>query len=69
LEKKARNFSLYANLTEGATGAEIKAIVTEAGMFAIRRESEIVTVEDFKKAITKVIKNAKKTHDRFDLYA
>ncbi len=46
------------NLTEGKNGADIKAICTEAGMFAIRRESEIVSNEDFIKAINKIsIKN------------
>ena len=30
------------DLTEGKNGADIKAICTEAGMFAIRRDSEIV---------------------------
>ncbi|NVM45781.1 MAG: proteasome-activating nucleotidase [Candidatus Lokiarchaeota archaeon] len=45
------------NLTEGKSGADIKAICTEAGMFAIRRESEIVTNEDFINAITKLNRN------------
>jgi proteasome regulatory subunit len=69
LEEKAANFKQYLSLTDGATGAEIKAIVTEAGMFAIRRDSEIISVDDFMKAITKVIKGSKKTQDRFELYA
>lgn len=42
------------NSTEGKNGADIKAICTEAGMFAIRRESEIVTNEDFINAINKL---------------
>jgi proteasome regulatory subunit len=42
------------NLTEGKSGVDIKAICTEAGMFAIRRESEIVSKEDFFNAINKV---------------
>jgi proteasome regulatory subunit len=45
------------NLTEGKTGADIKAICTEAGMFAIRKESEIVLNEDFINAINKLNKN------------
>jgi proteasome regulatory subunit len=69
LEEKARNFRQYLASTEGATGAEIKAIVSEAGMFAIRRNSGQVTVSDIKKAITKVIKGSKKSHDRFEFYA
>ncbi|MBY8989017.1 MAG: proteasome-activating nucleotidase [Candidatus Lokiarchaeota archaeon] len=44
------------SLTEGKSGVDIKAICTEAGMFAIRRESEIVSNEDFINAINKVNK-------------
>ncbi|MHA1881662.1 MAG: proteasome-activating nucleotidase [Candidatus Thorarchaeota archaeon] len=36
------------------TGADIKAICTEAGMFAIRDKRVLVTSKDFRKAITKV---------------
>nr|WP_244626328.1 proteasome-activating nucleotidase [Candidatus Prometheoarchaeum syntrophicum] len=69
LDKKAKNFKNYISSTEGATGAEINAIVMEAGMFAIRRESDIISFADFQKAITKVIKGSKKSHARFELYA
>jgi proteasome regulatory subunit len=41
--------------TEGATGADIKAMCTEAGMFAIRENRDIVNMVDFEKAITKVL--------------
>jgi len=41
--------------TDGATGAEIKAICTEAGMFAIRDNRDLVTLADFEKAILKVM--------------
>ena len=41
--------------TEGVTGAEIKAMCTEAGMFAIRDNRDTVTFADFEKAITKVM--------------
>ncbi|MCF2139060.1 MAG: proteasome-activating nucleotidase [Candidatus Lokiarchaeota archaeon] len=69
LEKKARNFKQFSHLTENATGAEIKAIVMEAGMFAIRDNSEEVKVSHFKRAIAKVMKTSKKTHDKFEMYA
>lgn len=42
------------DLTEGKNGADIKAICTEAGMFAIRRDSEIVLNEDFVLALHKL---------------
>ena len=44
-----------AGKTDGATGAEIKAICTESGMFAIRDNRDTVTFIDFEKAITKVM--------------
>lgn len=44
-----------AKETDRATGADIKAICTEAGMFAIRRGAEQVTQADFKMAIAKVL--------------
>jgi proteasome regulatory subunit len=44
-----------AKNTDRATGADIKAICTEAGMFAIREERECVTQTDFEQAIAKVL--------------
>jgi proteasome regulatory subunit len=44
LIKKMDNFS----------GAEIKAVCTEAGYFAIREDRTIVTMSDFLEAIKKV---------------
>jgi proteasome regulatory subunit len=41
--------------SDGATGADIKAICTEAGMFAIRDNRDVVTMTDFEKAIMKVL--------------
>ncbi len=46
-----------ANNTEGASGADIKAITIEAGMFAIRDGRDYVTIQDFNKAVEKVLKN------------
>jgi len=41
--------------TDGATGADIKSICTEAGMFAIRDNRDVVTMCDFERAIGKVL--------------
>jgi len=49
------NIEEVAAKSEGSTGADIKAICTEAGMFAIRENRDIVTMPDFEKAITKVL--------------
>ena len=44
-----------ASLTEGASGADLKAICTESGMFAIREERPIVKMNDFMDAVDKII--------------
>ncbi len=41
-------------MTEGASGADIKNICTEAGMFAIRSNKDHVVNEDFLDAIKKI---------------
>ncbi|MDI9643758.1 MAG: proteasome-activating nucleotidase [Candidatus Verstraetearchaeota archaeon] len=45
-----------ASLTDGATGASIKAVCTEAGLFAIREGRDQVALEDFIRAIGKVLR-------------
>lgn len=40
----------------GASGAEIKAVCTEAGMYALRERRVHVTQEDFEMAVAKVMK-------------
>ena len=51
------DFSRLAALTEGATGADIKAICTEAGMFAVKENKESVEMEDFERAIRKILRS------------
>ncbi|MDP8011235.1 MAG: proteasome-activating nucleotidase [Thermoplasmata archaeon] len=48
-----------AKLTNGMSGADIKAICTEAGMNAIRDNRDYVIYQDFTKAIEKVTKSTK----------
>lgn len=48
-----------AKLTEGASGADIKAIVTEAGYFAIRNNRRVVGRDDFANSIKKVLSQKK----------
>jgi proteasome regulatory subunit len=52
-------FKRFVKLTEGTTGADIKAICTEAGMFAIRKEAENIINKDFLDAIDKVMNKVK----------
>jgi proteasome regulatory subunit len=49
------NMEELSSKSDGATGADIKAVCTEAGMFAIREGRDIVTMVDFEKAIAKVL--------------
>ena len=48
------DFSRLLAATQDRTGADIKSICTEAGMFAIRDKRVSITEDDFKKAIKKV---------------
>lgn len=50
------NLKKIANQLTGASGAEVKACVTEAGMFALRERRMHVTQEDFEMAVAKVMK-------------
>ncbi|MBU1158805.1 MAG: proteasome-activating nucleotidase [Candidatus Thermoplasmatota archaeon] len=49
------NLEEMASKSDGATGADIKAVCTEAGMFAIRESRDVVSMVDFEKAINKVL--------------
>ncbi len=53
--KETVDFDALASKCEGATGADIRAVCTEAGMWAIREERDHVTLVDFERAIEKVI--------------
>ena len=49
------DYGVLAARCEGTTGADIHAMCTEAGMFAIREDREIVTMADFERAVDKVL--------------
>ncbi|MGY5871062.1 MAG: proteasome-activating nucleotidase [Candidatus Thorarchaeota archaeon] len=48
------DFDKLLTVTKDRTGADIKSICTEAGMFAIRDKRMCITEDDFKRAIVKV---------------
>ncbi|XP_064412889.1 26S proteasome regulatory subunit 7-like [Latimeria chalumnae] len=54
---RAIRFELLARLCPNSTGAEIRSVCTEAGMFAIRAHRKIATEKDFLEAVNKVIKS------------
>jgi proteasome regulatory subunit len=49
------NINDLAAKSEFASGADIKSICTEAGMFAIRDNRDMVTMIDFERALNKVL--------------
>ena len=51
------NFDEISEITEGLSGADLKAVCTEAGMFAIRSERKEVISKDFMDAIDKIMNN------------
>ncbi|MFC1786580.1 proteasome-activating nucleotidase [Halobacteriota archaeon] len=54
------DFNQMASVTDGLSGADLSAIVMEAGMFAIREEREAVTMGDFDRAVKKVLASSPK---------
>jgi len=50
------NLRKITDTMPGASGAEIKAVCTEAGMYALRERRVHVTQEDFEMAVSKVMK-------------
>merc|ERR1712003_360737 len=50
-------FELLARLCPNCTGAEVRSVCTEAGMFAIRSRRKVATEKDFRDAVDKVIKS------------
>jgi 26S proteasome regulatory subunit T1 len=53
-------FELLARLCPNTTGAELRSVCTEAGMFAIRGRRKSITEKDMIDAINKVIKGYQK---------
>ena len=51
---EAIDLAQVARAAEGASGADLKALCTEAGMFAIRHDRDRVTREDFEAATEKL---------------
>ena len=59
MDKNIR-YELLARLCPNATGADIRSVCTEAGMFAIRARRKIITEKDLLDAVDKVIKGYSK---------
>ena len=59
IDKEVR-FELLARLTSNCTGADIRSVCIEAGMFAIRARRKTITEKDLLDSIEKVIKGYSK---------
>lgn len=55
VEKNIR-FELIARLCPNATGAELRSVATEAGMFAIRARRKVATERDFLDSVEQVFR-------------
>jgi len=62
------NYKRLAKLTEGLSGADIKAICTEAGYFAIRKNKDVVSMKDFVDAIKKIRKEEQSDKDYIEMF-
>lgn len=56
MKVKDTDLETLARLTEGASGADVRAICTEAGFIALRNNRDYIIMEDFVEAIKKVLK-------------
>lgn len=57
---KGVRFELLARLCPNCTGAELRSVCTEAGMFAIRARRKSISEKDFLDAVNKVVKGYQK---------
>lgn len=58
--EKGIRFELIARLCPNSTGADIRSVCSEAGMFAIRDRRKVIRVKDILNSIEKVIKGYEK---------
>lgn len=57
---KGIRFELLGRLCTNCTGAELRSVCTEAGMFAIRARRKSISEKDFLDSINKVVKGYQK---------
>jgi 26S proteasome regulatory subunit T1 len=58
--EKGIRFELIARLCPNSTGADIRSVCSEAGMFAIRDRRKVIREKDILNSIEKVIKGYEK---------
>ncbi len=62
------DLKMLVQMTENATGADLKGICVEAGMFAIRRNADEILQNDFINAINKVMGIKNSSSSKLELY-
>ncbi|OCH95260.1 26S proteasome subunit P45 [Obba rivulosa] len=62
-------FDLIARLCPNTTGAELRSVATEAGMFAIRARRKVTTERDFLDAVEKVVRQGTKFSSTYVFYS
>ncbi len=64
VKKKGRmDYRRLASLTQGFSGADIRAVVTEAGMMAAKEGRNYITMEDLERAIRKFYFEERREHN------
>jgi len=53
-------FELIARLCQNTTGADLRSVCTEAGMFCLRARRKSISEKDFIESVNKVVKGYKK---------
>ena len=61
------NLKQIADIADGASGAELKALATEAGMFAIQDERDMIYQSDFQSAWNKILQARPQQPDVLDM--
>ncbi|MHC1567035.1 MAG: proteasome-activating nucleotidase [Candidatus Syntropharchaeia archaeon] len=56
------DFKRLGMITDGASGADLRAIAMEAGMFTVKEERTSVEMQDFERAVKKVLRREEKNH-------
>jgi 26S proteasome regulatory subunit T4 len=53
------DFESVVKMSDGLNGADLRNVVTEAGLFTIRDDREAISQDDFNKAVRKVAESKK----------
>jgi proteasome regulatory subunit len=63
------DFDKLAKMTNALSGADIKVITKEAGMFVLRRRGESITMQDLLEAYEKVVSEEEEQNTPHSMFA